>query len=88
MSELAKRLTGHAVAMFAFGVLLSVFVMVGTASNYNYSDAKGQGLSVEDYVGQSFIAFILVWSGITIAWLTGMAIVEHKRLKDTNDGAL
>ncbi len=85
---LAKRLTGHAVAMFAFGVLFSVFVLAGAASTYNSSEAKVQGLPVEDYVGQAFIIFILVWSGITIVWLTAIAIVEHRRLKGSNNGAV
>lgn len=85
---LVNRLTGHLVAMFAFGVMFSVFVLAGTASNYNSSEAKAHGLSVQDYVGQSFITFVLIWSAITIVWITGIAIVEHKRLKGSDDGAL
>lgn len=85
LRKVAKQLVGHAVAMFAFGVMLSVFVLANTASNYNVSDAKTQGVSVQQYVQHSFITFVLVWAGISILWLLAIAAVKYRRGQHPND---
>jgi hypothetical protein len=88
LRAVAKRLVGHGIAMLAFGVLFSVFVLSVTASRYQQSEAKAQGLSAQEYVRQVLDTFVIAWGGITIVWLIGSAIVEYKHLEypgDKND---
>ncbi len=92
LRPLAKRLAGHAIAMLVLGVLFSVFILAVTASKYQQSDAKAQGLSAQEYVQKALGTFVIAWGGITIVWLIGSAIVEYKHLeypgdkKDPNGG--
>ena len=76
---------GHGIAMLVFGVLFSVFVLAVTASRYQQSEAKAQGLSAQEYVRQVLDTFVVAWGGITIVWLIGSAIVEYKHLEYPGD---
>ena len=71
--------------MLAFGVLFSVFVLAVTASRYQQSEAKAQGLPAEEYVRQVLDTFVIAWGGITIVWLFGSAIVEYRRLESPSE---